>query len=423
MKVLHASAWYPPHHLGGTEVYVAGLASQLRARGVDVRLVKPWHGAPIADGAHDGVPVRTYVVGAERTAAQFAGLAPHAGFETFETLLREERPDIYHQHSWTLGLGAPHLRAAHALGIPTVLTVHTPNVACLRGTMMRFGRTQCDGRIEVRRCGACWMEARGAPRPLAEALTLTPIGARASSHVRHKRAGFAQMIASADRIVAVAAWLRQALAANGAPAERLVTSRQGIDVELERALRQGPAGPASGPLRLGYLGRWHPTKGVDVLIRAVRALPADAPVRLTIRGLPHGAEEAAYEAAQRRLAAGDPRIEILPPVGRADLALALRTLDALAVPSLWLETGPLVVLEAQAAGLAVLGSDCGGIAEFIAPGGRDRLFPAGDAAACTRAIAELAADVDRLRADRAPRAVRTMADAADDMMRVYQDLV
>jgi glycosyltransferase involved in cell wall biosynthesis len=423
VKVLHAAAWYPPHHLGGTEVYVAGLAGELKARGVETCVIKPWDGAPMADYEHLGVPVRAYAVGPERAAAQLAGIAPHAGFETFEALLRAERPDVYHQHSWTLGLGALHLAAAHDLGVRTVLTLHTPNPTCLRGTMMRLGRTPCDGRIETRRCAACWLEARGAPRPLLGALALTPAGARAAGHARGKREEFERMLASADRVVAVAAWLERALAVNGAPAEKVVLSRQGIDLELERALARCAAGPQTGPLRIGYLGRWHPTKGVEVLIRAVRALPADLPVRLTIRGLPLGPDEAAYEARQRRLAAGDPRIEILPPLARAEAPAVLKALDVLAVPSLWLETGPLVVLEAQAAGLAVLGSDAGGVAEFVAGGARDRLFPPGDVGACARAIAEMAAEVDGLRASRTPRRVRTMADVADDMLRVYQDLV
>ena len=47
--------------------------------------------------------------------------------------------------------------------------------------------------------------------------------------------------------------------------------------------------------------------------------------------------------------------------------------DMLAVPSQWQETGPLVVFEAQALGVPVLGSDLGGIAELITPGKKVRL--------------------------------------------------
>jgi len=43
----------------------------------------------------------------------------------------------------------------------------------------------------------------------------------------------------------------------------------------------------------------------------------------------------------------------------------MKQYDLLAVPSQWLETGPMVVLEAFAAGIPVMGSNLGGIAELV----------------------------------------------------------
>jgi glycosyltransferase involved in cell wall biosynthesis len=51
------------------------------------------------------------------------------------------------------------------------------------------------------------------------------------------------------------------------------------------------------------------------------------------------------------------------------------------VPSTWLETGPLVVLEAFAAGVPVLGSDLGGIAEWVIDGVNGLLFKPADPSA------------------------------------------
>ena len=52
--------------------------------------------------------------------------------------------------------------------------------------------------------------------------------------------------------------------------------------------------------------------------------------------------------------------------------------DALLVPSVCLETGPLVVLEAFAAGVPVIGSRLGGIAEMVQDGMDGLLFEAGN---------------------------------------------
>ncbi len=46
----------------------------------------------------------------------------------------------------------------------------------------------------------------------------------------------------------------------------------------------------------------------------------------------------------------------------------LETIDVLTVPSRYMETGPIVVQEAQALGIPVMGADLGGIAERVRDG-------------------------------------------------------
>lgn len=433
-RVLHATAWYAPHHVGGTEVYVEGLVAALSARGVDCTVVTPRVPGGPARYGHAGHTVETYPVGAVRSDELRTG-APHEGFAAFRQVIATHPGAIYHQHSWTRGLGPAHLRAARALGLRTVLTVHVAALTCLRGTMLRFGTGPCGGRVEARACGACWAQHRGMPRPLADAVARLPRAAaerlrRAPSRIATALAARAigaeredqvrAMIANADRIVAVCGWLAEALAANGVPPCRLTLSRQGVpDAEARPGLDGAaiPAGPSAGSLRLLYLGRWDAGKGVDVLVRAVRAARAD--LRLTLRGITQGEGDAAYAARVRAMAGDDPRIRFAPALPRAEVAAEMGRHDVLAVPSLAMETGPLVVLEAQAAGLFVLGSRLGGIAELVAEDGDGELVAAGSVAAWTRAIEELAARKVRRGA---PRPVRTMSDVAADMAALYGSL-
>lgn len=442
VAVLQATAWYPPAHLGGTEIYLTGLVRELRAHGVVSRLIAPLAAGQPDTYEYDGATVRTYPVNPAPSRAELRGEVPHPGFARFCELLTEERPLVYHQHSWTRGLGLPHLRAARTAGIKTVLTVHTPDPICLRGTMVRFGREACDGLIDPPACAACRSHARGAPAALARALGAVPprisralgellpdsrfataVSARASAERR--RLEFRQMTADADRIVAVCGWLFDALTRNGVPAEKLVLSRQGIDPDFAAAAsRSAPDGLARRDrrFRLLYLGRWHAVKGVDVLVRAVRSLSPEVPVDLSIHGVGDGPEEQRYASGIRQLAAGDPRIAIQPAVPRAAVMATLARADALAVPSLCLETGPLVVLEAKAAGVLVIGSRLGGIAELVRDPEDGTLVTPGDAGAWARAIAAMAAD--RAHGDRsAPEGkIRTMRDAAADMAALYAAL-
>jgi glycosyltransferase involved in cell wall biosynthesis len=55
-------------------------------------------------------------------------------------------------------------------------------------------------------------------------------------------------------------------------------------------------------------------------------------------------------------------------VTHENVSWLLKGYHFLVAPSLWLETGPLVVLEAHAAGIPVIGSQRGGLAELLQHG-------------------------------------------------------
>ena len=172
-------------------------------------------------------------------------------------------------------------------------------------------------------------------------------------------------------------------------------------------------------IRLLYLGRWHPVKGIDVVVRAMRRVEAQLPIELVIHGVGDGLEEQAYATALRRLADGDHRIKIAPTVPRDLLVETFARANALVVPSLWLETGPLVVLEAKAVGLPVIGSRLGGIAELVQEPDDGILVKSGDVNAWADAISRFAYAPALVRNTRKSDGVRTMREAADDMAALY----
>ncbi|MDB5451808.1 MAG: glycosyl transferase family 1 [Caulobacteraceae bacterium] len=413
-----ATAWYPPHHTGGTEVYLAELAANLGD--LDVSVLTPRMPGAMPSYRAEGVRVDTYVPLAVDEAQSRA---------EFEGLLAARGAAIYHQHSWTPDCGGWHLRAARKAGLKTVLTVHTPASLCLRGTMMRFGQAACDGRVEAGACGPCWAHSRGAPRWLAESLAHLPVPAipglparartalGAKDLVARRQDDLQAMIADADRVVAVCAWLRDALALNGTPADKLVLSRQGTSPAFVAAgaARRPRPGP---PRRLLFLGRWDPVKGAEVVVRALLGAP-ELDLELTIHGIAAGPVEAAHRDKVAALAAGDRRIAIREAAPRDAIPDIMAEHDALVVPSTWMETGPLVVLEAMAAGLFVIGSDLGGVAELIDQPDKGVLVAPGEAVAWERALRAYARsgtpDLPRHR-------VRTMADAARDMADLYAGL-
>jgi glycosyltransferase involved in cell wall biosynthesis len=85
----------------------------------------------------------------------------------------------------------------------------------------------------------------------------------------------------------------------------------------------------------------------------------------------------------------------------------MQAADCLVCPSVWQEAAGLVILEALASGLPVLGSAIGGIPEYVEDGKNGFLFPAGDRAALVDRVRRLIGDPDMLGAMRTR--ARTMA--------------
>lgn len=433
MRVVKSLGFYFPDSVGGSEVYVRSLANKLQASGIECIVAAPHRSSEASRYIHEGVEVFRYPFPERSWRDETQGRVPPRHFDAFETWLREQCADIYHQHSWTTGCGLWHLEAAKRLRLKTVVTVHVPANICMRGTMLLEGRAACDGEIVPERCASCWLQSKGLSRTVAGSLAALPkslgplarlprfgpaLAARALAAKRQKN--LQDMFAAADRVVAVCGWIRDALLANGAPSRKIVLNRQGVD-DGRGALR--PVRTSSDALRFGFLGRWDPVKGVHLLVEAFRRLPKPLPVELRILAVSAGVDSEEYREAVRRSAGGDPRIYFLPDAHNRGSTEFLASIDALIVPSQWLETGPLVVLEAFAAGVPVIGSNLGGIKELVSHERDGLLVSHADVTAWTAAMVRLASErglLERLRQGIGP--VRTMSDVAHDMSTLYREL-
>ncbi|WP_240312510.1 glycosyltransferase [Janibacter anophelis] len=167
---------------------------------------------------------------------------------------------------------------------------------------------------------------------------------------------------------------------------RAVRIGLGIDPEHFQTGPHRP--PADEQVRVGYVGRLAPHKGVMVLLDAIGREPR---LQLAIAGAGPQAE------LLRERARGDDvrgRVELVGSVDYADLPEFYRSLDVLAVPSLvtdgWLEQFGRVVVEAMACGTPVVASDSGALPEVTR--GAGLLVPPGDAGELARALLRAGTD-------------------------------
>jgi len=180
----------------------------------------------------------------------------------------------------------------------------------------------------------------------------------------------------AARIVALSPHMQQLAVAGGAQPDRVVVIPNGLD-PTEIGLPEDEAdcaqpAMAAGPVRLLYVGRLSVEKGVDVLIDAAARLNEQGvPFNLRIVGT--GPEEARLRTQTASLGLAG-AIDFLGGIPRHQLGALYRTADIVCVPSRS-DTLPTVVLEAMAAGVAVVGSETGGIPFLLLQGQAGWLVP------------------------------------------------
>lgn len=163
------------------------------------------------------------------------------------------------------------------------------------------------------------------------------------------------------------------------------------------------------PLRVLYVGRLSPEKGVDILLRAWALLDHQAlSASLTIVG--DGPERPTLAALAAELGISD-QVEFTGALPRTDTLARLSSASLLVFPSVWYEQFAITPIEAMSLGVPILVSDVARFGTIVENGVTGRFFPPGDPAALATAIRELLSDPNGLR--RMGEAARTAFEASD----------
>jgi glycosyltransferase involved in cell wall biosynthesis len=417
MRLLHVVHQYPPDYLGGTELYTQSLARRQAEAGHDVAVFAP---VPHPQGpdlpraeVEAGVRVYRAPAGPRSATALFLATfaAPILG-RAFRQLLALEKPDLVHiQH--VMGLPAALARSIRAAGIPYLVTLHDYYYLCANAQLLtNYDQTVCPGPRWWLNCGRCALARAGHDRLAPLAPAVAPLMA-----LRHRQ--LARLLAHAAHIIAPTHFVASTYGGMGIAPGQMTVVPHGLALSPGKPIDR-PARPAGAPLSVIFFGSLAWQKGVHTLVAAVNRLPAGT-VRLSIFGNENVFPD--YVAALKAMAR-HPAITFGGPLDRAALWQALAAADVAVVPSLWYEVSPLVINEAFAAGLPIVASDLGGLAELIADGRDGLLVPPGDDLALANALQSLHRHPDLLAHLRAGiRPVPTLADHHDAVIAIYRQLI
>lgn len=165
----------------------------------------------------------------------------------------------------------------------------------------------------------------------------------------------------------------------------ILFSEQEIADKAQRVKREAP-------LRLLFIGSLCTRKGVPELLEALRL--CHTPLRIELCG--SATDDAVGEACRAAVSSSEGRIELVGYVKGSEKKDAYSRADLLVLPS-YEEGLPVVLLEAYAAGCAVIATPVAAVPEVVGEQ-NGILVPAGDAAALAVAIDALGDDRERLSA-------------------------
>ena len=360
MRVCFVNSLYAPNELGGAEYTVRYLAEGLVQRGHDVSVVSLAPDGRQSSAALNGV--RTHYLPnaniywpfwAERDRPAAWKRSLWHLIEAYNPVmvrrigrvLAQERPDVVSCHNMQ-GFSVGPWLAARRLRLPVVQTLHDYFLACPGATMFSGG-ANCTGN-----CGAC--RAFTAPRRLLSNIPAAVTGVSKRTLMRLQECGFFRKVHDTSVIF-------------------------GSNAAEPAAAARADLAPGA-PLRLGFLGRIEPIKGLEVALRALSSLPPGL-ASLAIGGRCSDEQRAALLGI-----AGGADVRFL---GHVDPARFFPEIDALVVPSVWEEPLGRVIHEAMAFGVPSIASRIGGIPEIVEDDVTGYLFEAGDATALAALIHRL----------------------------------
>ena len=394
MRIVQVIHGYPMRYNAGSEVYTQTLSHALAARhDVFVFTREEDSFAPdyaIRDEADpDNERIRLRLVNMARVRDGYR----HIEVDTrFAEMLDEIHPDVVHiGHLNHLSTSLVEV-AAHR-EIPIVFTLHDYWLMCPRGQFMQTHPANtwdiwaaCDGQEDAKCAERCYARYySGAPEERAiDVRYWTDWVARRMRHVR-------AMSELVDLFVAPAQYLlRRYRDAFGIPEAKLTFLDYGFD--LKRL--QGRSRSNGEPFTFGYIGTHIPAKGIHQLLEAFGRLQGGA--RLRIWGRSRGQDTDALRQIAARLP-GDAPERVLwmgEYCNQSIVPDVFNLVDAIVVPSVWVENSPLVIHEAQQARVPVITADAGGMAEYVGHERNGLLFRHRDVSSLAEQMQRLTAQPD-----------------------------
>jgi glycosyltransferase involved in cell wall biosynthesis len=438
MKILQVLNHFLPQQTAGTEVYTWALSKALKGKNVEVKVVIPNYGkSNDEEYAYDGLTVHKYAEPSNVDRSLIMGFREPDGLATFSAYLEKEKPEIVHFHelAGSNGIGISHLRAAKKSGAKVIMTFHLASYTCATGTLMYKGKTPCDGKINTFKCSVCYLHKKGlggTSNILAAVSTVLnrlhvdtsklnhPIGTAlgTASIIRRNEEKLHELMELCDHVVCITKWYQQLLHINGVHMNKVSFIEQGLPTPFSINVEQ--SNQHASPIKLMFLGRISPFKGLHLLIEALDNFSATE-IELSIFGNSDGTD---YETRLRMKTTEKANIFWKGVLDQDKVQDEMYKHDLLCLCSTFSEMSPLVIQEARAAGLPVLASNVNGNREQMENGASGLLFEMNNIESLKQQLSNIINNrnlIEELKMN--IQAPRSFSDVCDDYVQLYQTIL
>lgn len=392
MKILQVIHKFPPHSLGGSEIYTYNLAREF-AKSHEVVV---FHA--INDPTSPEYDIKVSVCEGFKVSMINNTYKHCTSFdrhyrnekiaEKFGEVLDEVKPDIVH-FGHLIDLSVTLVEEAKNRNMAVVYTLHDFWLFCPLGQLLTPDLTICQG-PQLSECSKCvapqvatsiglrrlfhvvqkvipsFQEKLGLRKFLGTfyrqyAKLRTVKNEKSHSLIQDRALEIKRMCSMVDMFIAPSRFLLEKFVEFGVPKHKMIYCDNGFDIHPFSGITKKP----SNKIRFGYIGTLIPSKGLHVLLEAFNGMNTEH-AELRIHGY-YSSFHLGFEDYPETLKTLCTKNNVYwgGKYDNAEVAKLLSEIDVLVVPSIWYENSPLTIHEAFLAGVPVITANIGGMAELV----------------------------------------------------------
>lgn len=401
MRVMHIIHRFPPFYMAGSELYTYYLTEEL-SKYMEVHVFTRYENPfeppySYIDEEFGKVrvrrinrPFREYTLRDKYVDTNIERL--------FREYMDETKPDIVHiQHLSHLSTSIIDI-VKDEYNLPIVFTLHDFWMLCFRGQLIDPFYNRCTG-PSPEKCLRC---ARVFFKDTVDIVD-----------VDYYRRHMDRILSRVDLFLAPSRFLMNVFIKHGVPKDKIIYSRYGFKKDLIKYKNRTYS--KNSVVRFGFIGRIVPTKGVHILLKAFSKMK-NKNAKLFVFGYYGGLLSYLKQYANER-------VYFMGGFHNKEIDKVLDQIDVLVVPSIWYENSPLVIQEAFLAGIPVIASNIGGMAELVKDGVNGFTFKVGnidDLAEKMDLVANNPEILNDIKPDR--DSIRSIEDDARSIYEIYKKL-